>query len=52
MNNSSQLAENHDAESGCPELYQVVVQCESENQQRELYQEMQERGLPCKLLML
>ncbi|MBA2116818.1 hypothetical protein HOV93_40100 [Planctomycetes bacterium FF15] len=39
-------------EPECPELYQVVVQCDSEDQQRELYQEMHQRGLPCKLLML
>lgn len=36
----------------CPELFQVVIQCDGEDQQRELYEEMQERGLPCKLLML
>lgn len=42
----------NETESRCPELFQVVIQCAGEDQQRELYDEMQERGLPCKLLIL
>ncbi|MFN3151435.1 hypothetical protein [Bremerella sp.] len=41
-----------ETERRCPELFQVVVQCTGEDQQRELYEEMTKRGLPCKLLML
>jgi len=52
MNTPSIKNQNCETEDGCPELYQVVIQCDGENQQRELYEEMQERGLPCKLLML
>lgn len=41
-----------EAKPVCPELFQVVIQCDGEQQQRELYEEMQRRGLPCKLLIL
>jgi hypothetical protein len=34
------------------ETKQVVVECDSEQQQRELYEELTERGLTCKLLNL
>ena len=35
-----------------PECFQVVVECRSEDHQRELYQRLQAEGLKCRLLML
>lgn len=52
MNNTSISDPSPEDNSSCPELFQVVIQCGGEDQQRELYEEMQKRGLPCKLLML
>ncbi len=52
MKNTSPTDSPPEEDSACPQLYQVVVQCAGEDQQRDLYEEMQERGLPCKLLML
>ena len=48
----SQDDRDDDTSQTCPQLLQVVVECQSEQQQRELYEEMLERGLPCRLLML
>ncbi len=35
-----------------PELFQVVIECEDENQQEELYNRLQAEGLKCRLLNL
>jgi len=35
-----------------PQLFQVVVECKSEQDQRRVYLEMKERGKPCRLLTL
>ena len=37
---------------GCPELYQVVVECESESHQQALFEELRRKGYACRLLML
>lgn len=37
---------------GCPELYQVVVECKSESQQQALFEELRRKGYACRLLML
>ena len=39
-------------DSVCPELLQVVVECDCEEQQRALFEELVARGLVCRLLML
>ena len=35
-----------------PDLFQVVIECEDEDSQRELFEEMTARGLKCRLLNL
>lgn len=42
--------DNREAE--IPECFQVVVECDSEQQQRELYERMAAEGLKCRLLTL
>ena len=41
-----------EAELEIPELYQVVVQCDSEQQQRQVYERMREEGHRCRVLTL
>lgn len=36
----------------CPELYQVVVECENESHQQTLFEELRRKGYACRLLML
>lgn len=36
----------------CPPLYQVVAECESEREQRQLYVELKAKGYRCRLLSL
>ncbi|TWT34713.1 hypothetical protein [Blastopirellula retiformator] len=36
----------------CPPLYQVVAECESERQQRQLFVELKAKGYQCRLLSL
>lgn len=40
------------APSVCPPLYQVVAECRSEREQRELYVELIAKGYRCRLLNL
>lgn len=39
-------------EAGPPELYQVVIECQDEAEQRELFERMQVEGRRIKLLVL
>ena len=39
-------------EVNLPEIFQVVVEVESEQQQRQIYERMTEEGFPCRLLTL
>ena len=34
------------------DLYEVVIECDSEDQQRKLYDEFEERGYRCRLLVI
>lgn len=36
----------------CPPLYQVVVECRDEREQRALYEQLRQKGFSCRLLML
>lgn len=36
----------------CPALYQVVVECQDEREQQRLYEQLRQKGYPCRLLML
>ncbi len=36
----------------CPALYQVVVECQDEQEQQALYEQLRQKGYPCRLLML
>ncbi|WP_158264952.1 hypothetical protein [Blastopirellula marina] len=36
----------------CPALYQVVAECRSEREQRDLYVELKAKGYRCRLLNL
>ncbi|MCC9608538.1 hypothetical protein LOC68_09770 [Blastopirellula sp. JC732] len=36
----------------CPALYQVVAECQSERDQRQLYIELKAKGYRCRLLNL
>ncbi len=41
-----------EAELQIPELFQVVVQCDNEEEQREIYERMREEGRRCRVLTL
>ena len=45
-------AEGPPAEVAIPEVFQVVIECRDEDQQRELYQRLSGEGLKCRLLTL
>lgn len=46
------LLDEDESELQIPELFQVVVQCDSEEQQCEIYQRMREEGHRCRVLTL
>ena len=53
MTNSPDLVSGIEpAEPFIPELYQVVIECDDETQQRELYEKFRGEGLRCKVLNL
>jgi len=35
-----------------PELHQILIDCKSEEEQRELYEELQSRNFKCKIVNL
>ncbi|WP_158545455.1 hypothetical protein [Bremerella cremea] len=39
-------------QQACPALYQVVVECQDERQQQALFEQLRQKGYPCRLLML
>ena len=43
-------ADQHEIE--VEDCYEVVVECDSEDEQRELYDEFKRRGYECRLLVL
>ena len=48
----ARLLDETAAELEIPELFQVVVQCNNEDQQQEIYQRMREEGHRCRVLTL
>ena len=48
----NQAGARNKREPRIPELFQVVVECDDEQQQKTVYQQMQEGGFRCRVLTL
>ena len=49
---ASDTSESSERDLAIPEIFQVVVECSSEREQRELYERLSGEGLRCRLLLL
>jgi hypothetical protein len=51
-NPKSQIRSPQSPRSAPPDLYQIVIECQAESQQRELYDRLRREGFKVRLLVL